>query len=58
MSNKLAFSSAVSVLMMAIFVLFSGDAVRVPLGPQVRADLAGAAEQMLPSAKALLQVAR
>ncbi len=58
MSSKLAFSSAISVLMMACFVLFSGLTVQVPLGPQVHANLADAAEHLLPSVKGLFKAFR
>ena len=32
MSDRLAFSAAVSVLMMSIYVLFGADSARAPLG--------------------------
>ena len=33
MSDRLAVSASLSVLMMSIYVLFGGDAQRVPIGP-------------------------
>jgi len=33
MSDRLAVSATMSVLMMSIYVLFGADAARVPLGP-------------------------
>lgn len=33
MSDRLAFSAAMSVLMMSIYVLFGTDALRAPIGP-------------------------
>ncbi|MCB2074768.1 MAG: hypothetical protein H6917_16000 [Novosphingobium sp.] len=33
MSDRLAVSACMSVMMMAIYVLFGADAARVPLGP-------------------------
>jgi hypothetical protein len=38
MSKQLAVSAAFSTLMMAAYVLFGGDSVRVPLGPEAVAD--------------------
>ena len=34
MSDRLAFSAALSVLMMSSYVLFGTDAARAPLGPE------------------------
>lgn len=49
MSNRLAVSSALSVLMMAIYVLFCADVPRVPLGPTNGAGNRASATE-LPSA--------
>jgi hypothetical protein len=34
MSDRLAISASLSVLMMSVYVLFGSDAVRVPFGPE------------------------
>lgn len=34
MSDRLAVSASMSVMMMAIYVLFGADAARAPLGPE------------------------
>jgi hypothetical protein len=48
MSDRLAFSATLSVLMMTIYVLFGADASRMPLGPeQLRVPAAATAPGML-----------
>ena len=43
MSNKLALSSAISVLMMSAFALFSPQSAHAPLGPDALVSAAHAA---------------
>ena len=56
MSDQLAISATLSVLLLSAFVLLSPATARVPLGPQ--AISAGAALPALPSASALLPTIR
>jgi len=54
MSNKLALSAALSVLMMAAYVLFGAGALRAPLGPDaIQSPIAISAPAF--DAKALLR---
>ena len=48
MSDRLAVSVSLSVLMMSIFVLFGSQAARLPLGPGEPATHHGAAATGLP----------
>jgi hypothetical protein len=57
MSNQLAISSALSVLLMAGYVLLCPDASRVPLG-EARPAVASAPLGLLPDASALVRAAR
>jgi hypothetical protein len=58
MSEKLAISSALSVLMMAAYVLLGPNAVQAPLGPD--ASVAGLAIEgrLLPQAQSVLEQLR
>ena len=55
MSRQLALSSALSVLMMASYVLFGSDAARRPLGPVEATSPSHSAFSLLPQAEALLR---
>lgn len=54
MSKQLAISSAISVLLMASYVLFGPDAARVPLG-EARPAVASAPHGLLPAVSALIR---
>lgn len=54
MSKQLALSSALSVLMMASYVLFGSDAARAPLGPVVETGPLLPSVSLLPEAEVLL----
>lgn len=54
MSERLAISAALSVLMMAGYVLFGTEAVQAPIGPGSLNAQIGVAAPPLPSASQLL----
>jgi hypothetical protein len=54
MSDRLAISAAFSVVMMAGYVLFSTDAVRMPIGPGSLSTPVSVSAPALPSADRLL----
>ena len=58
MSDKLAISAALSVLMMAGYVLLGTDAVNAPIGPGGLKTQVSAASPLLPSANGLLASVR
>lgn len=58
MSIRLSVSAAISVLMMAAYVLFGAEAARVPLGPQALAGEAQVSAPSLPDAGSLLPTVR
>lgn len=49
MSDKLAISAALSVLMMSAYVLLGSDAIRVPIGPPASSALIAPVELSLPA---------
>lgn len=54
MSDKLAISAALSVLMMAGYVLLGADSVHAPIGPDSLRTQVGVATPLLHSANGLL----
>lgn len=54
MSDRLAVSAALSVLMMSAYVLFGAEAVRAPLGPEGLSVPAQVQAPALPEPAALL----
>ncbi|MET0587288.1 MAG: hypothetical protein ABWZ75_02100 [Novosphingobium sp.] len=58
MSDKLAISAALSVLMMAGFVLFGTEAAHAPIGPGSLTTQVGVTAPLLPSANGLLASVR
>ncbi len=58
MSIRLSLSAALSVLMMAGYVLFGAEAARVPLGPQAQSGEVRIAAPALPDAGSLLPTVR
>lgn len=58
MSNKLALSTALSVLMMSGYVLFGPDAAQAPLGPQMTVPAFHASVPAMPDPARLLPFVR
>jgi hypothetical protein len=58
MSDRLAVSSALSVLMMAAYVLLGPNTAQAPLGPDALAERPATEGQLLPQASALIEVLR
>lgn len=56
MSDRLAVSATLSVLMMSIYVLFGNNAVRLPIGPDQLSAPHAAAAARLPGSPAQLLV--